>query len=58
MNADQVNKRLRELRSEVINHRIGEDGEYEMPDGDWYFDPALGYWETDQKSCDCERRQE
>lgn len=55
MNADHVNKLLLELREEAINQH--EHGGFGMPDGDWYFDPALGYWETDQKSVD-ERRQE
>ena len=53
MTPDDVNKVLRELHEEAITKASAtRDETFEMPDGDWYFDPALGYWETNQESCD------
>lgn len=57
MNEDTVNKELQHLTTGQ-NHLHSDKCElYPMPDGDWYFDPTLGYWETDQESVD-ERRQD
>ncbi len=55
MTPAEVNRVLQELRAETYRKDIRTSmNSYEMPDGDWYFDPTLGYWETDQESCDPE----